>query len=116
LGALLAGHREAGLQYAFASIDARHMITDGRMKLMCAPNESACALFDLVADPRETQNVAALQPNVVRTLRPQLDAFLGSIARTEAVTVSEGVRLPEVLARAKLSGTADVSALLPLLG
>ncbi|MDB4984839.1 MAG: uncharacterized protein JWN04_17, partial [Myxococcaceae bacterium] len=115
LGAVLANNAAAGPRFAFASIEARQMVTDGRLKLVCGASDTACALFDLKEDPREVRNLAGARAADVVRLRVALDAFLSSIARTEAVTVSAGVRLPEVLARAKLSGSAHVEELLALL-
>ena len=115
LGAVLAGHAEQGPRFAFASIDARHMITDGRRKLICSASELHCALFDLHADRAELHNLAAEQPDTVRQMRGELDSFLSSISRTEAVTVSAGVRLPEALARAKLGGSSSADELVALL-
>jgi HEAT repeat protein len=59
--------------------------------------------------------VAGSLPDQVAVLRGALDAFLGSISRAEAVTVSEGVSLPDALARAKLGATIDAAELVPLL-
>lgn len=114
LSAVLAGADTAGPPFAFASIDARHMVTDGKLKLICAADGS-CALFDLRADPKELRNLAGAQPAQVERMRAALDAFLGSISRTEAVTVSAGVSLPDALARAKLGATIAADELLPLL-
>jgi arylsulfatase A-like enzyme len=115
LGAVLAGHDDEGPTHAFASIDARHMISDGRHKLICSASDVDCALFDVHDDPSELHNLVGKEPALARQLREALDAFLSSIARTEAVTVSEGVRLPEVLARAKVFGSTRVDELTPLL-
>jgi len=115
LGAVLAGRDEAGPSFAFASIEGRHMVTDGKRKLICAASDAHCALFELERDPAELRNAAGALPAEVERLRGALDAFLGSIARAEAVTVSQGVSLPDVLARAKLGATVDAVELLPLL-
>ena len=40
-------------------------------------------LFDLSKDPGETTNVAAANPEVVKTLRAQLDAILAGRTRAE---------------------------------
>lgn len=114
LSALLAGESEAP-RYAFASIDARHMITDGHKKAICGTREAHCALFDLARDPHETANLAARELETVTTLRAALDGFLASISKAEGLTVSEGVRLPSALARAKLGGASSGEELLPLL-
>ncbi|MDB4975668.1 MAG: hypothetical protein JWN48_4009 [Myxococcaceae bacterium] len=115
LGGLLAGHGEGAPRFAFASIAAQHMVSDGRLKLICAGNEEQCALFDLLADPSELHNLAGARAADAQRLRRELDAFLGSIAREEAVTVTEGVRLPEALARARLAGSTSLDELLRLL-
>ena len=115
LDAVLAGRAAGQPRFAFASIDARHMITDGRLKLICGASDVHCALFDLVRDRAEALNLSASQPEKVAQLRGELDLFLASISRAEAITVSQGVRMPEVLARAKLGGTVTVDELVPLL-
>lgn len=114
LSAVLAGDDAAGPPFAFASIEGRHMVTDGKLKLICGADAS-CALFDLHQDPNELRNLAGREPAHVERLRAALDAFLGSISRTEAVTVSAGVSLPDALARAKLGATIAADELIPLL-
>ncbi|MEY4513253.1 MAG: hypothetical protein RLZZ450_5375, partial [Pseudomonadota bacterium] len=115
LSAVLAGTDAAGPPFAFASIEGRHMVTDGKLKLICGAAEAHCALFDLRADPAELRNLAGAQPADVERLRAALDAFLGSISRAEAATVSAGVRFPDALARAKLGATIAADELIPLL-
>jgi arylsulfatase A-like enzyme len=91
LGPALRG--EAGPKYAFASIDARHMITDGAYKLICGARELHCALFDLTRDPAELHNLP--DPALRATLRAELDGFLGSITRNEVgATVQLALLLP----------------------
>jgi arylsulfatase A-like enzyme/HEAT repeat protein len=113
LGAALLG--EPGPRFAFASIDARHMLTDGSYKLICGARELHCALFDLVHDPAELHNVGVAEPARVAALRGELDGFLASITHNEAVAVSAGVGLPDALARAKLGSALPLAELLPSL-
>jgi arylsulfatase A-like enzyme len=111
LAAALLG--DAGPKYAFASIDARHMISDGTYKLICGARALHCALFDLARDPAELHNLP--ETLHARALRAQLDGFLASITRNEAIAVSAGVGMPEVLAQAKLGVDVPLLKLLPLL-
>ena len=115
LGPLLAGRAPPRALYAYASIDQRHMVTDGRMKAICGVREPHCALFDLVRDPGESRNLAGVQPHVSAALRGRLDAFLASIPQVEAQTVSAGVELPDALARAKLGAASAGEELVALL-
>ena len=41
LGAVLAGHPEAGPKLAFASVEDSHMVTDGRLKVVCSAQRGA---------------------------------------------------------------------------
>jgi arylsulfatase A-like enzyme len=111
LGPALRG--EPGPTYAFASIEAQHMITDGAYKLVCAARAEHCALFDLRRDPGEHRNSADQAPRAA--LRPQLDAFLASITHNEAIAVADGVGMPDELARAKLGLVVPLGDLLPTL-
>ncbi|MET0339690.1 MAG: sulfatase-like hydrolase/transferase [Polyangiales bacterium] len=113
LGGLLAGGGEAP-PYAYASLDDANMITDGRMKAICPLHVPHCALFDLARDPTETRNLAGDDPATATRLRARIDDFLSSIPRSEALTVSAGVGLPEVLARAKLGVAVRVEELTAL--
>ncbi|HEX5661296.1 MAG TPA: sulfatase-like hydrolase/transferase [Polyangiales bacterium] len=108
--ALLGG---PGPKYAFASIDARHMITDGAYKLICGARELHCALFELANDPAELHNLADTARR--DALRGELDGFLASITRNEAIAVSEGVGMPSALAQAKLGAKVPLAQLLPTL-
>ncbi len=111
LGPALLG--EVGPRYAFSSIDQRHLITDGRYKLICGVRELHCALFDLQTDPSELHNLP--DPTRRDALRAELDGFLASITRNEAVAVGEGVGMPDALAQAKLGAKVPLPALIATL-
>ncbi|MET0283223.1 MAG: sulfatase-like hydrolase/transferase, partial [Polyangiales bacterium] len=111
LGPALLG--ESGPRYAFSSIEARHMVTDGAYKLICGARELHCALFDLASDPAELHNLPDQQRRA--SLRAELDGFLASITRNEAIAVGEGVGMPSALAQAKLGAAVPLVQLLPTL-
>jgi arylsulfatase A-like enzyme len=115
LGPVLAGDPSAGPRLAFASVEDRHMATDGQFKLMCSVREAHCQLFDLRADPRELHNLATQRADSVERMRGELFAFLGSIAQREVMAVREQVAFPEALVRARLSAPGAGPDLLPLL-
>jgi hypothetical protein len=115
LGAVLAGHADAGPRFAFASVEASHMATDGRFKAVCAADVPHCSLFDLVADPSERRNLATDRPADVARLRAELDGFFAAIPRAEALGVADGIRFPEPLARAKLGAPGAGPDVIPLL-
>jgi HEAT repeat protein len=92
------------------------MVTDGKLKAICTSQEAHCQLFDLRADPREQKNLAAARPKDAERLRAELDAFLSTIPRVEAMAVSDGVGFPEALARAKLGAPGAGPDVVPLLG
>ena len=111
LGALLAGDDDAGPQYAFASVAEEWMVTDGRLKAICAEGEADCRLYDLNADSAERRNVAEARPRDVTRLRDALAVLLSSIPTVEA---GDDARAP--LARANLGDASAGPALVPLLG
>ncbi|MFT3922533.1 MAG: sulfatase-like hydrolase/transferase [Myxococcales bacterium] len=115
LGAVLNGFAEAGPQVAFASVEQRHMATDGRLKVVCMGEQEHCQLFDLETDPPELKNEAPDRPLDVERLRGEIDRFVSTIPRTEALAVANGVGFPEALARAKLGVTGVGPELVPLL-
>ncbi len=115
LGAVLRGDAQGAPQVAFASVEQQYMVTDGKLKVVCAGERAHCQLFDLRADPGELRNLAAERPQEVERLRSEIDRFVSTIPRTEALAVANGIGLPEALARAKL-GVAGVGPdLVPLL-
>jgi hypothetical protein len=116
LGALLRDPKAQGPRVAFASVEDRHMATDGKLKAICTSQDAHCQLFDLVNDPREQKNLAAARPRDAERLRGELDAFLSTIPRVEAMAVSDGVGFPEALARAKLGAPGAGPEVVPLLG
>ncbi len=115
LGPLLAGQLEAAPKYAFSSVERRHMVTDGRFKLICASEERHCQLYDLEADPTEQRNLSSAHEDVVARLRAELDKFFSSIPRAEALAMANGVGFPEALARAALGSPSVGPELVPLL-
>jgi arylsulfatase A-like enzyme/HEAT repeat protein len=115
LGAVLAGDDGAGPRFAFASVEERHMVTDGRFKLVCSVHEAHCQLFDLHADPREQQNLVTQRSELVERMRGELFEFLGSIAQREVMAVQGHVAFPEPLVRARLRAPGAGPDVLPLL-
>lgn len=104
-----------GPKLAFASVEERHMVTDGRYKAICSAGQAHCQLFDLQSDPRERKNLAGAEPERVAALRAELFAFLSSIAQREVVGVEQGVGFPEPLVRARLSAPGAGPDVIPLL-
>ncbi|NNE08439.1 MAG: sulfatase [Gemmatimonadetes bacterium] len=72
-------------------------VRDGRWKLIQtpAPGDDRVELYDLHTDPAETLNVATDNPETVRTLTNELNAW---IAKTPADTLVDGGELPSWLA------------------
>jgi HEAT repeat protein len=105
----------AGPRLAFASVEERHMVTDGRYKAICSASQAYCQLFDLLRDPRERRNLAGEEPERVARLRAELFAFLSSIAKREVVGVEQGVGFPEPLVRARLNAPGAGPDVVPLL-
>jgi arylsulfatase A-like enzyme len=64
----------------------RLALVDNRYKLLTdlEPSETFPLLFDLVRDPGETTNLAAREPDVVRSMREKLVAFRESCRRSLA--------------------------------
>ncbi|HEX6240403.1 MAG TPA: sulfatase-like hydrolase/transferase [Polyangiales bacterium] len=104
-----------GPRLAFASVEERHMVTDGRYKAICSASQAHCQLFDLTRDPRERHNLAGEEPERAAQLRAELFAFLSSIAKREVVGVEQGVGFPEPLVRARLNAPGAGPDVLPLL-
>ena len=111
LGALLSGAETPTPAYAFASIADEWMVTDGRLKAICAEGHGDCRLYDLDADPTERRDQSEARPADVARLRGALAALIASIPRVEA---ADDVRAP--LARARLGDPSAGPAVLPLLG
>ncbi len=111
LGALLLGAASAAPRFAFASLGEEWMVTDGRLKAICAEQEDACRLYDLATDPGERRDVAGARDAELTALRDALGGLLASIPRVEAM---DDVRAP--LARARLGDRSAAPALLALLG
>lgn len=54
-------------------------LRDGSWKFFVRENSAQVELFDVVADPAESRNLAAEQPAVVARLQPQIHAFLKTL-------------------------------------
>ncbi len=113
LGPVLAGHVDLGPSHAFGSVGDEHMVTDGRLKAICAVGDTSCRLYDLAADPGETRNLAEDRLEDVRRLRGALAAHLASIPRVESRAADT---LPDALARAAVGDPTVGPDLVPLLG
>jgi arylsulfatase A-like enzyme len=115
-GALLADPKAEGPRHAFAAVDDRNMVSDGRLKLLCAASDPHCQLFDLASDPLEQTNLATERTADAQRLRGELGAFLSSIPKIEIMALSEGVGFPAALARAQLRAPGAGPDVVPLLG
>jgi hypothetical protein len=115
LSGLLAGDRTAAPEFAFASVEKRHMATDGRLKTICVAEAALCQLYDLTADPAEQHNLAEQRPGDVQRMRAAMEGFFASIPQREALAMAQGVGFPEALARAQLGVVSAAPELLPLL-
>lgn len=115
LSGVLVGDDATGPKYTYASIEDRHMVSDGKLKLICAVHDEHCRLFDLVADPSESRDLRIEKTEDVTRLRVRLDAFLSSIPKVEAIAVADGSSWPEPLARARLNAPGAGPDVVPLL-
>jgi uncharacterized sulfatase len=61
-------------------------VRDGRWKLLCAYDGSRAELFDLVADPGESRNLAATQPAELRRLTSLVLAWHASLPPDRGAT------------------------------
>jgi arylsulfatase A-like enzyme len=114
LSGVLAGSTH-GPQYAFASVEERHMVMDGRYKAICSASHAFCQLFDLAHDAKEQRNLAGEEGARVAALRGVLSRFLSSIAEREVMAVEQGVSFPEPLVRARLGAPGSGADVIPLL-
>jgi arylsulfatase A-like enzyme len=114
LGPLLLGAPAPPSARAFALIDGARMVTDGSAKLICGEEED-CRLFDLGRDPRERRDIAQERPEQVAALRAELNDFMASIPRVEALALRGGGAWPDALARARLGDASAAPELVPLL-
>jgi arylsulfatase A-like enzyme len=113
LGPWLAGHDQESTLRAFSSIEGARMWSDGRLKLICGEDE--CRMFDLAADPHERADIAQARADDAERLRAELDAFVASIPRLEALAMQGGGAWPAALARARLGDASAAPELVPLL-
>jgi HEAT repeat protein len=114
LSGVLAGSAQ-GPKYAFASVEERHMVMDGRYKAICSAGQAFCQLFDLERDAHEQRNLAGEESARVAALRGVLAQFLSSIAEREVMGVDQGVSFPEPLVRARLAAPGSGPEVIPLL-
>jgi len=112
LTGLLAGAPSAGPMHAFSSIDGAQMVTDGRLKLVCEPQQ--CRLYDLIADPREREDLAIQREPDAQRLRSVLADLAASLPRVEALAMDGGKGWPPALSRARM-GDVTVASELPAL-
>jgi arylsulfatase A-like enzyme len=112
LGPLLAGKGAPDAGLAFAETDEYTLAARGELRLICARAAAACALYDVVADRRETRDLSRERPDDARALRAETRALERDAARFEA---GEGGDLPEALRRGlqgEVDAADDVAALL----
>jgi arylsulfatase A-like enzyme len=88
LGPLLAGTAREGADasrgLAYAETDDYALVARGKDRLLCARKVSACALYDVQADPLEKTDVAASHPEATRELRGLLAGIEHDVGRYEA--------------------------------
>ena len=116
LSALLHGAPEDPKLRAFASIEELRMLSDGPHKLVCEAAEGLCRLYDLRADPSESRDASAAQPQLAERLSQELSELVASIPEGEVLAMQSGDAWPKALARARLGDRAAREELLPLLG
>lgn len=86
-----------------AQPDSKRMVRHGAHKLHHDRVTDATELYDLAADPREQTNLSVREPDRVRLLRQELDAF----SRTERTPVTIAPPTGDVLDRLRALGYAQ---------
>ena len=69
-------------------------IREGRWKLLCFPDGSGTELYDVVAHPTETNNLANEQPDVVSRLKKKLLAWKATLPTSPAKFVATKKEYP----------------------
>jgi arylsulfatase A-like enzyme len=68
-------HDVADIDHPAKSLQYRWTLSEGRWKLIVPADASSPELYDVLADPTETMNFAAKQPDIVRKLTESLDRW-----------------------------------------
>lgn len=79
--AILAGEARAGDRPLFFTWAKMAAVRDGRYKLLRTAEDEPFRLYDLEADPGETRDLAAGEPDVVRRLRRSFEGWLAEVRR-----------------------------------
>jgi arylsulfatase A-like enzyme len=92
---------------AFAEVEDKRMVVNGKEKLICDLNWGFCAYYDLATDPGERRNRADEAPDRVAALRGILDEWLDGHVRFEPVLSKgaanpNGERVPRAIERGRL--------------
>ncbi|MEY4582734.1 MAG: hypothetical protein RL701_7437 [Pseudomonadota bacterium] len=115
LSAALSGTSTLPKARAFASIDELRMWSDGQHKLVCETHEGNCRLYDLSADPSESRDATAAEPQIAERLASELSQLVASIPEGEVLAMQSGDAWPKALAQARLGDRTARDQLLPLL-
>jgi len=110
----------ARLPPAFAEVEDKRMIVDGREKLICDLNWGFCAYYDLRRDPGEKHNLAEAEPTRTAALRAKLDEWLDGHARLEPILRKgmanpDGGPVPRAIERGRLGDLAAARDLADLM-
>jgi arylsulfatase A-like enzyme/HEAT repeat protein len=97
----------ARLPPAFAEVEDKRMIVQGREKLICDLNWGFCAFYDLAHDPAEKHNLAESEPAKAAALRGRLDEWLDGHVRLEprlgkGLSNPDGGPVPRAIERGRL--------------
>jgi arylsulfatase A-like enzyme len=84
-----------------------HALREERYKLVLDTGDGSVRLFDLVSDPGERTDAAAANPEVVRSLRRPLDAYLAELTARGAFAVSTADADPKLQERLKALGYVE---------
>ncbi len=109
LGPLLVGKVGEGRGLAYAETEQQALLASGPLRLLCQRRIGACELFDLAADPGETQDKSAERPRERDALRKRLAEIGASHGRYEVGGLrAEGKGWPAPIRRA-LAGDGDAA-------
>ncbi len=98
-----------------STADDQSLLAHGNHRLVCLTSVSACALFDIRADPKQSRDIAADAPDVAVRLRARREELLSSFAEFETAGDDVIGALPPALRRGLLgdaSASGDVALLL----